>query len=165
MNQLKLVYDFTQNSLPTDLMNLFSFSSDVHTVHRELNSTVNKLIYIPRVFTTTYGIDSIRYHCATLWNKFFKNGEIKIDEDKKNNVKLSTIKNKKRFNGILKKHFLHSYTIVPTVVFYWNSFRGVSIQTSSHSISSFAIHHIPWPLTLPHPPLNSFPAFPFLDSK
>ena len=95
LNQLKLVYDFTQNSLPTDLMNLFSFSSDVHTVTRELNSTVNKLIYIPKVNTTTYGIDSIRYQCATLWNKYFKNGEIKIDDDKKNNVKLSKIKNKK----------------------------------------------------------------------
>ena len=118
LNQLKVVYDFTQNSLPTDLMNLFSFSSDVHIVPRELNSSVNKLIYIPRVKTTTYGLDSLRYQCATLWNKYFKSGEIKIDDDKKNNVKLSKIKNKKSFNWILKKHFLHSYTIVPTVVFY-----------------------------------------------
>ena len=118
LNQLKVVYDFTQNSLPSDLMNLFSFSGDVHTVPRELNSTVNKLIYIPRVNSTTYGIDSIRYQCATLWNKYFKNGEIKVNEDKKNNVKLSKIKSKKCFNWIMKKHFLYSYTIVPTVVFY-----------------------------------------------
>ena len=73
LNQLKLVYDFTQNSLPSDLMDLFSFSSDIHTVPRELNSSVNKLIYIPRVITKTYGIDSIRYKCATLGNKYFKN--------------------------------------------------------------------------------------------
>ena len=118
LNQLKVVYDFTQNSLPTDLMNLFSFSSDVHIVPRELNSSVNKLIYIPRVKTTTYGLDSLRYQCATLWNKYFKSGEIKIDDDKKNNVKLSKIRNKKSFNWILKKHFLHSYTIIPTIVFY-----------------------------------------------
>ena len=118
LNQLKIVYDFTQNSLPTDLMNLFSYSSDVHTVSRELNSTVNKLIYIPKVNTTTYGIDSIRYQCATLWNKFFKKGEIKVDDDKKNNMKLSKIKNKKSFNWTLKKHFLHSHTILPTVIFY-----------------------------------------------
>ena len=95
LSQLKVVYDFTQNSLPDDLMNLFSYSSDVHTVPRELNSSVNKLIYIPKVNTTTYGIDSIRYQCATLWNKFFKKGEINVDEDKKNNMKLSKIKNKK----------------------------------------------------------------------
>ena len=118
LNQLKLVYDFTQNRLPTDLMNLFTYSSDVHTSSRELNSTVNKLIYIPKVKTTTYGLDSIRYKCATLWNKFFKNGEIKVDDDKKNNKKLSEIKNKKSFNWTLKNHFLHSYTIVPTVIFY-----------------------------------------------
>ena len=118
LNQLKIVFDFTQNNLPTDLMNLFSYSSDVHTTSRELNSTVNKLIYIPKVKTTTYGLDSIRYKCATLWNKFFKNGEIKVDDDKKNNKKLSEIKNKKSFNWTLKNHFLHSYTIVPTVIFY-----------------------------------------------
>ena len=99
-------------------MSLFSYSSDVHTVSCELNSTVNKLIYIPKVKTTTYGIDSIRYKCASLWNKIFKNGEIKIDDDKNNNKKLSKIKNKKSFSWTLKKHFLHSYTIVPTVIFY-----------------------------------------------
>ena len=118
LSQLKVVYDFTQNSLPSDLMNLFSFSSDVHTVPRKLNSDVNKLIYIPRVKTTTYGINSISFQCATLWNKYFKKGEINVDEDNKNNIKLSKIKNKKSFNLILKKHFLHSYTIVPTIVFY-----------------------------------------------
>ena len=118
LNQLKIVFDFTQNNLPTDLMNLFSYSSDVHTTFRELKSTVNKLIYIPKVKTTTYGIDSIRYKCATLWNKFFKNGEIKVDDDKKNNKKLSEIKNKKSFNWTLKNHFLRSYTIVPTVILY-----------------------------------------------
>ena len=118
MNQLKLVYDFIHNSLPSDLMSLFSFSSDVHIVPRELNSSVNKLIYIPRVKTETYGIDSIRYQCAFLWNRYFKKGEINVDDDKKNNMKLSKIKNKKSFNWILKRHFLHSYTIVPTVIFY-----------------------------------------------
>ena len=118
LNHLKIVYDFTENRLPSDLMNLFNFCSEVHLVPRELNSTVNKLIYIPRVKTTTYGIDSIRYHCASLWNKYFKRGEINIDDDKKNNVKLAKIKNKKRFNWVLKKHFLHSYTITQRVIFY-----------------------------------------------
>ena len=99
-------------------MNLFTYCSEVHSVPRELNSTVNKLIYIPRVKTTTYGIDSIRYHCATLWNKYFKKGEINVDDDKNNNVKLVKIRNKKSFNWILKKHFLHSYTINQKVIFY-----------------------------------------------
>ena len=55
---------------------------------------------IPKVKTTTHGLDSIRYKCATLWNKFFKNGEIKVDDDKKNNKKLSRIKNKKLSTGL-----------------------------------------------------------------
>ena len=58
LSQLKIVYDFTQNSLPSDLMNLFNFSSDVHTAPRESNSIVKKLICIPRVYTTTQGINS-----------------------------------------------------------------------------------------------------------
>ena len=75
MTQLSLVYDFLNECLPNDLMSLFSLSSNVHTVPRELNSSVNRLLYIPKVKTTTYGLDSIRYHCATLWNKMFKTGQ------------------------------------------------------------------------------------------
>ena len=113
LNQLKLVYDFIENNLPSDLMSLFNFCSEAHSVPREFNSTVNKLNYIPRVKTTIYGIDSIRYHCATLWNKFFKEGEINVDDDKKNNVKLLRIQNRKSFNLISKKHFfqfIHYYS-------------------------------------------------------
>ena len=60
MNQLKLVYDFHNNHLPSDLMSLFTLSSDVHTQSRELNSAINSLLYIPKVKTKTYGLDSIR---------------------------------------------------------------------------------------------------------
>ena len=83
MNQLKLVYDFHNNRLPSDLMSLFTLSSDVHTQSRELNSAVNNLLYIPKVKTKTYGLDSIRFHCAKLWNKKFKHGYIQVDDDKK----------------------------------------------------------------------------------
>ena len=48
LNQLKLVYDFHNSCLPSDLMSLFQLSSDIHTTHRELNSTVNNLLYIPK---------------------------------------------------------------------------------------------------------------------
>ena len=118
MNQLKLVYDFHNNRLPSDLMSLFTLSKDVHTQSRELNSAVNSLLYIPKVKTKTYGLHSIRFHCTKLWNLKFKYGSIQVDDDKKNNVKLSNIKNKNSFNNILKKHFLHSYSIEPEVIFY-----------------------------------------------
>ena len=118
MSQLSIVYDFLNNKLPNDLTNLFQLSSDVHTVPRELNSTVNSLLYIPKVKTTTYGLDSTRYHCPKLWNTIFKKGEINIDNDKTNNIKLTKIRTKKYFNRTMKKHFLHSYTIDPLFVYY-----------------------------------------------
>ena len=118
MTQLSLVYDFLNECLPSDLMRLFTLSSNVHTVPRELNSTVNRHLYIPKVNTTKYGLDSIRYHCATLWNKMFKTGAVNIDGDEKNNVHLTKIKTKKHFNKTMKKHFLYSYTIDPYLVYY-----------------------------------------------
>jgi hypothetical protein len=48
MNQLKLVCDFHNNHLPSDLMSLFVLSSDVHTQSRDLNSTINRLLHIPK---------------------------------------------------------------------------------------------------------------------
>ena len=99
-------------------MNLFKLCRDIHVSNRELNSAVNNLLYIPKAKTTTYGLQSLRYHCPKLWNKVFKRGIIKVDNDKKNNVKLSDIKTKKGFNNVLKKYFLHSYTIERAVVFY-----------------------------------------------
>ena len=96
LSQLKLVYDFHNLRLPTDLMSLFTVSSDVHTTARELNSSINQLLYIPKANTTKYGVNSIRYQCPKLWNKVFKTGIIQVDEDKKKNIRLSDIKNKKR---------------------------------------------------------------------
>ena len=118
LSQLKLVYDFQNFRLPSDLMDLFKLSRDVHTTHRELNSTVNHLLHIPKANTTTYGLKSIRYQCPKLWNNVFKKGSLQVDEDKNNNIKLSDIKTKKGFNNVLKKYFLHSYNIEPEIIFY-----------------------------------------------
>ena len=118
LSQLKIVFDFKNSSLPSDLMSLFQLSSNAHTTHRELNSTVNNLFYIPKAKTSTYGLHSIRYQCPKLWNKVFKKGFIQVDDDKKNNIRLSDIKTKKGFSSVLKKYFLHSYTIEPEVIFY-----------------------------------------------
>ena len=115
MNQLTLVFDFLNGQLPSDLMNLFSLSSDIHSTSLELNSALNNLLYIPRVKTSTYGIESLRYHCAKLWNSFFKTGLIKIDGV---DYKLSDIKNSKKLKSVLKRHFLHSYTIEQAVIFF-----------------------------------------------
>ena len=48
----------------------------------------------------------------------FKSGDIHVDDDKNNNIKVVEIKNKKSFNNILKKHFIYSYTTETDVVHY-----------------------------------------------
>ena len=116
LSQLKMVYDFQNFHLPSDLMSLFKLSSDVHSTDRELNSTVNRLLHIPKAKTTSYGLKSIRYQCPKLWNEVFKKGFIQIDDDKENNVKLCDIKSRKGFNNVLKKYFL--YSIELEVIFY-----------------------------------------------
>ena len=118
MYQLKLVYDFLNHHLPSDLNSLFQLSRDVQSTSLTLNSTYNRLLHIPKVNTSTYGLDSIKFQCPKLWNNIFKSGEIQIDDDKKKNIKLSGIKSKKGFNFALKKHFLHSYTVVLEVIYY-----------------------------------------------
>ena len=109
-HQLKLVYDFLENDLPSDLMNLFRPSGEVHTTNLELNSAQKNLIHIPSINTNSYGNKSIKYHCAKLWNEMFKNG-IAINRDQSKNESLSNIKSGQHFKKVLKKHFLFKYSL------------------------------------------------------
>ena len=88
--QLKLVYDFYDDNLPTDLKSLFTLSSNIHTTNLELNSARKNFIHIPSIKTVTYGNKSIKFHCAELWNNKFKNG-ISIDEVVNHNVNINQI--------------------------------------------------------------------------
>ena len=110
LNQLKLVHDFYEKSLPIDLMTLFQPSSHVHATSLQLNSSIKNLIHIPSINTSSYGIKSIKYYCAKLWNEFFVRG-ISINPDRKNNVSFVNIKSTHHFKKILKKHFLYMYSL------------------------------------------------------
>ena len=119
MHQLKLVYDFFNCVLPSDLMTLFTRASDVHPT-QVLNSSINNLLYIPKINTTTYGNKSLKYKCATLWNKNFKNGSIQVKDSSQPNcrIRLSNIRSKFNFNNALKRHFLYQYSIDDGSVFF-----------------------------------------------
>ena len=112
LHQLKVVFDFTKNALPSDLMPLFTLASDVHPNH-ELNSTEKNLMYIPKIHTTTYGIKSLKYHCAKLWNDFFKKEgiQVKNSSEKNSHIYLSQMRNKQNFNNAMKRHFIYNYSI------------------------------------------------------
>ena len=58
--QLKLVYEFYKNLLPTDLQSIFELNSDIHSY--QTNSAHKHLLHIPRIYTATYGNKSIEYH-------------------------------------------------------------------------------------------------------
>ena len=107
MNQLKVVYDFYDKKLPDDLMTLFVLSSNVHSTNLTLNSALNNLIHIPGFTTVTYGKNSIKYHCAKLWNDMFPTGLIQFEKDSQ--IHLSKINSIHYFKKKLKKHFLYKY--------------------------------------------------------
>ena len=117
MHQLRVSFDFLNNLLPSDLMSLFQRSSDVHP-NLDLNSSVNNLLYIPQVITTTYGIKSIKYHCAKLWNEFFKTGKIQVKDaqEKNSHISLSKIRSVHNFKNAVKKHFIHQYSVEDAVI-------------------------------------------------
>ena len=94
--------------MPTDLQSIFELNSDIHSC--QTNSAQKHLLHIPRIYTTTYGNKSIKYHCPILWNVTVKNN-ITIDNDSKNNVPIDISHNIFQFKRTLKKH-LHCYTLV-----------------------------------------------------
>ena len=110
LHQLKLVFEFYEQVIPTDLQNLFTFSRDMHTTNLVLRSARKIFLYIPAIKTSTYGYRSMKFHCAKLWNDTFKKG-IAIDGIEKNNVSLSQLRNKSHLKMTLKKHFLYDYTL------------------------------------------------------
>ena len=69
--QLKLAYEFYKNNLPTDLKQIFEFDRNIHNY--ETISASRDLLHVPRIYTVTYGIKSIKYYCPILWNQTVKN--------------------------------------------------------------------------------------------
>ena len=109
-NQLKIVYDFFDQKLPDDLMSLFVLSSNIHSTNQVLNSAINNLIHIPSFDTISYGRNSIKYHCARLWNETFPTGFIQVNADRTKDIHLSKINSIHYFKKTLKKRFLYKYS-------------------------------------------------------
>ena len=105
LQQLQLLYDFLNKSLPADLKSLFTLNSHIHRYQ------LRTLFHIPKINSSTYGNKSIKFHCPDLWNNLFRNG-IAIDEVKKHNVSFNQIKNSHQFKRVLKKHFFFTYSLV-----------------------------------------------------
>ena len=74
LHQLKLIYNFLDNSLTTDLRQLFKLNDDVH------NHQTRQYIHVHSVDISNYGINSIKFHCPDVWNNTWKCG-VAIDSD------------------------------------------------------------------------------------
>ena len=70
MEQLKLVFQFNHNMLPTDLLNLFVLNSVVSSQHTR--NVCNEGLFSPRIYTTSFGNKSLRYSAPLLWNNFLR---------------------------------------------------------------------------------------------
>ena len=104
LQQLQLLYNFLDNSLPSNLMNLFKLNMEVHS-HK-----TRQMFHVPCVDTSIYGINSIRFHCPNLWNNTWSNGVV-INNDRNSKVRFESVNSIHKFKRVLKNHFLFSYSL------------------------------------------------------
>ena len=64
LEKLKLVFDYQNESLPEVLSSLFTKNVQIHT-----HLTRGNKLHIPSINTTHFGIWSLRYNCAVIWNQ------------------------------------------------------------------------------------------------
>ena len=66
-NTLKLIYLYYKDQLPLKIKYIFTTNESVSPY----NTRDGKLLFIPQVNTTHYGIKSLRYNGPVIWNDFF----------------------------------------------------------------------------------------------
>ena len=68
-NTLKLIYLYCKDELPLKIKYIFTANESFNLY----NTRGGKLLFIPQVNTTHYGIKSSRYNGLVIWNDFFQN--------------------------------------------------------------------------------------------
>ena len=97
-NTLKLIYLYYKHELPLKIKDFFTTNESVNPY----NTRGGKLLFIPQVNTTHYGINSLRYNGPVIWNDSFRN------TDNNNNLfSTSTYK----FKHYLKDLLISQYNI------------------------------------------------------
>ena len=89
-----------RNSLPTDLTKLFILNAEIHGYQTRQD------IHIPGVDTSTYGINSLKYHGPVLWNKSWTYG-LPIGKDKIK-IRFNHIHSVHPFKQVMRKHYFYS---------------------------------------------------------
>ena len=68
-NTWKIIYLYYKDQLPLKIKYIFTTNESVNPY----NTRGGKLLFIPPVNTTHYGIKSLRYNRPVFWNDFFRN--------------------------------------------------------------------------------------------
>ena len=92
----KIVFDFKNQNLPEDLSKLFTLNSVINNYCT--GNVSNKGLYIPKISTKSFGINSLKYSAPTIWNSF-----LKIDNS------INLINSSYSLGKFLKKHYLLTY--------------------------------------------------------
>ena len=90
MELLKFVHDSLNKRNPSQFHNYYQYLNST-------NSTRENKLIIPRARTTTYGLKSIKYHGAKMWNDLPAN--------------LRNLKSRNLFAYKIKHHFIKSYIL------------------------------------------------------
>ena len=94
--QMKLVFDFKNNMLPNELSQLLTLNCDINKFNTR--NVFNKGMYIPRVNTKSFGINSLKYSAPTLWNSIMKTDK-----------SINSLNSSYSLTKFLKTHFLSLY--------------------------------------------------------
>ena len=93
---MKIVFDFKNQNLPEDLSKLFTLNSEINNYCTR--NVSNKGLYIPKISTTSFGTNSLKYSAPTIWNSF-----LKIDNS------INLFNSSYSLGKFLKKHYLLTY--------------------------------------------------------
>ena len=90
LNNLLLVYDSLNNRLPSVLNNVYTHVKSIHNYNTRSSSKLKLLI--PKVDTTTHGLNSVEYKSIKDWNRFIDDyPNLKVQELKRSNFNRSLL--------------------------------------------------------------------------
>ena len=98
IQQLKLIFEFKNNMLPSELNKLFKLTNQNHNY--ETSSSFKNFLFIPQINTVSYGSKSIKYRGPYLWN-----------DTCNNNPSLNEVQSTIQLKKNLKNYFLSRYDI------------------------------------------------------
>ena len=105
-NNCLFVFDHFHNSLPISLSNLFLKTSDVH--HHATRNNDNQKLHVPGIFTSKFGINSLKHQCILNWNSSLNRCQLLFNNTHNNTT---TVRNMTRnqYKKTLYKSFFSSY--------------------------------------------------------